>query len=67
MSAAPAGHWARGRLAQPRAPAVKDFWDFLRAHKVAWIVPIVLFAVVAGLIAWKIATTPAHPFAYDLR
>lgn len=46
---------------------MKDFLTFLRTHKLAWILPIVVFAVVAGLIAWKIAATPAHPMAYDLR
>jgi hypothetical protein len=46
---------------------VKELWAFLRTHKLAWILPIVLFAAIAGLIAWRIAATPAHPFAYDLR
>jgi len=46
---------------------MKELWTFLRTHKLAWILPIVAFAVLAGFIAWKVASTPAHPFAYDLR
>jgi Family of unknown function (DUF5989) len=46
--------------------AIQDFTRFLREHKAAWIVPIVLFAIVAGLIAWKLASTADNPFAYDL-
>ncbi len=46
---------------------MKDLWDFLRTHKLAWILPILVFAAIAGLIAWKIAATPANPFVYDLR
>jgi hypothetical protein len=45
---------------------VRDFWEFLRTHKLAWLVPIVIFAVLAALLAWRIATTPDHPMAYDL-
>ena len=41
--------------------------EFLRTHKLAWILPIVLAALVAGLVAWRIASTPDNPFAYDLR
>lgn len=40
---------------------------FLRTHKLAWILPILVFAAVALVIAWSIARTPSNPFVYDLR
>ncbi|HVQ23885.1 MAG TPA: DUF5989 family protein [Planctomycetota bacterium] len=40
---------------------------FLRTHKLAWILPIVVAALIAGLVAWRIASTPDNPFDYTLR
>jgi hypothetical protein len=38
--------------------------EYLRTHKLAWVLPIVLFLAVLLVIAWKIAQTPDDPFAY---
>jgi Family of unknown function (DUF5989) len=46
---------------------VREFLSFLRNHKMTWILPIVVFALIAGLVAWKLANTADNPFAYDLR
>ena len=46
---------------------MKALLTFLRTHKLAWILPIVVAALVAGLVAWRIASTPDNPFAYTLR
>ena len=46
---------------------MKALLAFLRAHKLAWILPIAVAALIAGLIAARIASTPDHPFAYTLR
>ena len=38
----------------------------LRTHKLAWILPILVFAAAVLVIAWSIARTPSDPFVYDL-
>ena len=45
--------------------ALRELASFLREHKLAWILPIVLFALAAAVIAWRLASTPDNPFAYD--
>ena len=40
---------------------------FLREHTLAWVLPIVVFAALALLVASKIARTPENPFVYDTR
>jgi hypothetical protein len=40
---------------------------FLRTHKLAWILPILVFLAVLLLVAWKVARTPRNPFVYDTR
>jgi hypothetical protein len=40
---------------------------FLRTHKLAWILPIIVFLAVLLLIAGRIARTPENPFVYDTR
>ena len=47
--------------------ALREFLSFLREHKLVWILPIVLFALLAAVIAWRLAGTPDNPFAYDAR
>ncbi len=37
---------------------------YLKTHKLAWMLPILLFLVLLLVIAWKIAQTPDDPFAY---
>ena len=44
-----------------------ELLTWLRTHKLAWILPILVFAAVALVIAWRIARTPSNPFVYDLR
>mgnify|MGYP001570580528 CR=1 FL=1 len=43
---------------------MQSFLDFLKQHKLAWTLPIVIFAALLGLLAWKWAHTPADPFIY---
>jgi len=38
--------------------------DFLHQHKLAWILPIVIFAALIALVAWRMSETPENPFAY---
>ncbi|HTE04977.1 MAG TPA: hypothetical protein VK824_02195 [Planctomycetota bacterium] len=37
---------------------------YLKGHKLAWMLPILLFLAVLLVVAWKIARTPDDPFAY---
>ena len=46
---------------------MSELLKFLRTHKLAWILPILLVAAVAVAVAWKIARTPANPYVYDAR
>lgn len=48
-----------------RKTRLNDFVEFLRTHKLAWILPILLVAAVAVAIAWRLAHTPSNPFMYD--
>jgi hypothetical protein len=43
---------------------VRQFLDFLRQHKLAWILPIVIFAALVAVVAWRMSATPESPFAY---
>jgi hypothetical protein len=38
--------------------------EYLRTHKLAWMLPILVFLALLLIIAWKIAQTPDDPFAY---
>lgn len=40
--------------------------DYLKGHPLVWLVPTFFLTVGLGLIAWKLAKTPANPFIYDL-
>lgn len=43
---------------------MKEFLDFLKAHPVAWILPIVVFLALLSWVAWQIGATPDSPFVY---
>ena len=40
--------------------------DYLKRHPLVWIVPVAFFTIGVGLLAWRIGSTPASPFIYDL-
>ncbi len=42
-----------------------EFWLFIREEKKWWLTPIILFLLLAGLLAWASATGAA-PFIYAL-
>jgi hypothetical protein len=37
---------------------------YLKAHKLVWLLPILLFLALLLVLAWKIAQTPESPFVY---
>jgi len=43
---------------------MKAMLAYLKSHKLAWMLPILLFLAVLLVVAWKIAQTPDDPFAY---
>jgi hypothetical protein len=43
---------------------MKEFFVFLKAHPVAWILPIVVFVALLTWVAWQIGATPDSPFVY---
>ncbi len=43
---------------------MRSLLDFLKQHKLAWILPIVIFVVVIAIVAWQAAHSPENPFAY---
>jgi hypothetical protein len=43
---------------------LRQYLSFFRQHKLAWILPILIFAVLVVVVAWKMAATPESPFAY---
>jgi len=45
---------------------MKALIDYLKEHPIVWIIPLVLFVLIVGGIAWKLANTPDSPFIYDL-
>ncbi|MGQ0552424.1 MAG: DUF5989 family protein [Planctomycetota bacterium] len=38
--------------------------DFLKQHKLAWILPILIFVAVMAVVAWQAAHTHENPYAY---
>ena len=45
---------------------MKNLLRFLAAHPLVWLVPLLLFVLVLGALAWKIAHTPDSPFVYRI-
>ena len=45
---------------------MKALFDYLREHPIVWVLPLVLFVLIIGGIAWKLAGTPDSPFIYDI-
>ncbi len=43
---------------------MRPLLEFLKQHKLAWILPIVIFAVLIAVVAWRMSETPENPFAY---
>jgi hypothetical protein len=43
---------------------LRQLIDFLRQRKLAWILPIVIFAALVAVVAWRMSVTPKSPFAY---
>jgi hypothetical protein len=43
---------------------MQEFLAFLKAHPVAWILPIVVFLALLTWVAWQIGATPVSPFVY---
>jgi len=45
---------------------MKSLVQYLKEHPLVWLLPLVLFVLVVGGIAWKLANTPDSPFIYDV-
>lgn len=43
---------------------MSDLLAFLRANKIWWITPIVIFLALLAYLAWQAANTPHDPFDY---
>jgi hypothetical protein len=53
-------------LAKTPSPGLaKEFWQFLRANKKWWLVPILATLLLLGLLIW-LGGTSAAPFIYTL-
>ena len=45
---------------------VKEFWDFLRLRKKWWLLPIIIFLLVLGVIIVFAESSAIAPFIYTL-
>ncbi len=45
---------------------IKEFWDFLRAHKKWWLAPILVFLLVIGALLVFAKGSALAPFIYTL-
>ncbi len=45
---------------------IKEFWDFMRIRKKYWLMPIVIFLVLLGLLVVFTEGTAIAPFIYAL-
>jgi len=50
---------------RPRTGFLREFWDFLRANKKWWLLPIVAVLLAVGLLV-TLGGTAAAPFIYTL-
>ncbi|MFN9719954.1 MAG: DUF5989 family protein [Planctomycetota bacterium] len=50
---------------EPSLGLLAEFWMFIREEKKWWLTPIILFLLLAGILAWASATGAA-PFIYTL-
>jgi Family of unknown function (DUF5989) len=50
---------------RPRTSIGREFWDFLKANKKWWLLPILLVLLAVGLLI-TLAGTAAAPFIYTL-
>ena len=44
----------------------KDLWHFLRKNKAWWIIPLIIFLILIGLLIFFSSTAPVPIFVYPL-
>jgi hypothetical protein len=44
--------------------AMRSLLEFLRTHKLAWMLPILVALALLLVVAWQMSQTPENPFAY---
>ena len=49
-----------------RLAIIKEFWDFLKARKHWWLLPIIIFLLLLGLLIVLTEGTAVAPFIYTL-
>lgn len=51
---------------QNQGSTLKDFWDFMKARKKWWLLPIVIFLLLLGSLIFLTSGTAVAPFVYTL-
>ncbi|HOC61133.1 MAG TPA: DUF5989 family protein [Smithella sp.] len=49
-----------------RLSAIKELWDFLKVRKKWWLLPIVLFLLIIGILLFLAEGSAVSPFIYTL-
>ncbi|MFH1503852.1 MAG: DUF5989 family protein [Candidatus Omnitrophota bacterium] len=45
---------------------VREFWEFLRVHKKWWLMPIIIFLLILGILIVFTESSALAPFVYTL-